>query len=239
MNAGDVVGTDEKVCPYCAEVIKAAAIKCRFCQSDLPAEETTAAADEVAEPTALPLADDAPAKTAAAAERGPRRPVDKVAVGLAALCLLLAGTLAALVVTSKPGDLAKADNGQVTSTAYRTAAMSSAAANASTILSYGYKTLPADQKAARAAMTKNFAKEYDGVMADAAAKATDAKLTLKATVMSTALTSLTEDEAKVLLFVNAVTTADGSKQQQLNQNRVLMTMKRQDGDWVVSKMDAF
>lgn len=28
---------DEKECPYCAEIIKKAAVKCRFCQSDLPA----------------------------------------------------------------------------------------------------------------------------------------------------------------------------------------------------------
>lgn len=50
-------GPDEKVCPYCAETIKKAAVRCRYCRSDLPAD-----------PDAAPT--EAPAGAAAGAAAG-------------------------------------------------------------------------------------------------------------------------------------------------------------------------
>jgi membrane protein YdbS with pleckstrin-like domain len=37
MNEGTVIDSDSKPCPICAETIKTAALKCRFCNSDLEA----------------------------------------------------------------------------------------------------------------------------------------------------------------------------------------------------------
>ena len=245
-------GPDEKVCPFCAEVIRAAAIKCRYCQSDLPVETepepeypTIPAAGtahdirESAGPTAeteeVPVEQPADEEPAASAGFD----LSRTAVILLVLCLALSGGILGLVLSARPDDLRTASNGQVTYEPYRSAALSAAAANGAAVLSYSYKTLEADQKAARDVIAPDYVKKYEAAMAKAGPKAIDAKLTLKATVEATSLISIKKGTASVLLFVNAVTTAEGSKKQQLNQNRVLMTMTRQDGDWVVSKLDAF
>jgi Mce-associated membrane protein len=135
--------------------------------------------------------------------------------------------------------LATAPNGQVTDSAFRNAAMSAATDAATTALSYSYTSFDADRARARALMSPKLAKQYDGAMDQVAAQTASAKLTLKATVLSAGLLSAEEHDAKVLLFVNTVTTREGSKKQQLDQNRVVMDLTRKDGGWIVSKMDAF
>ena len=117
--------------------------------------------------------------------------------------------------------------------------MSAASDAATQALSYSWKTFAEDRKKARALMGPKLAKQYDAAMDQVAQQTATSKLTLKATVLSAGILSAERHQAKVLLFVNTLTTREGSKKQQLDQNRVVMDLTRKDGDWVVSRMDAF
>ncbi len=266
---------DERVCPYCAETIKASAIKCRFCQSEVtPTVQTQSPADPP-DTEAPPAEKPATAKKAAAARQaaatntvadpatskdapGTKAEADtstavdsavdpagvpfykNLTLVLAMLVALAGAGVGALWWRAEQGSAATAPNGVLVSEDARTEVLITGADLATRTLSYDYKTLDNDMEIARARMTKSFRKEYDATMEQVQANTEKNKIVLQAVPVSSAIISATEHQATVLVFLNQTTTAGVGKdaKQQANQNSLVITLTRGDGDWAISKLTA-
>jgi len=155
---------------------------------------------------------------------------------LAVVALGLAGGAAAYGV---PRWKAVHDHDQVTE-AGRTAPAAAERA-AATILSYDYKSLDSDEKAAERYMTAGYAKKYAETF-DKLVRGNAEKLHahVEADVRASGVTHADADRVNVLLFVNqsSVSTANGG-QQQAALNRVQLAMVRQGGSWVVDNITSY
>ncbi len=242
--------TAEKVCPFCAETIKAAAIRCRYCQSDLVDVEQPGAA-AVQEPAAPVLVEDRGDEVDAALPPPPapvevREPRDwsfldgaRLLGLLVGLCLLLGiATGVGWYRSSNPAE-GKAPDGVITSAEARDAGLQQATQLTQQVLSYDWKTLDADIKASEAVLAPSFRGEYTKAMAGVKDQTVKNQVKLTASAVATSIVSASENKVVALVFVNQVTTAKGTENQRLDQNRVLVTLTRDGGEWRVSKMDAF
>jgi Mce-associated membrane protein len=251
---------DERVCPYCAETIKAAATRCRFCQSDLtplvepepaapepqaPAPETKAAPEPSSQP---------PSESTPAVEKSPIASrlavpslqevqsflVRRLTLVLAVLVLIAAAGVGVSWWRAEQGSSDVAPSGALIGDDARTQVLVAAADLTQRTLSYDYKTLANDMEVARARMTPSFLKEYNATMSQVRANTLKNKIVLQAVVVSSAIIEATEHKARVLVFLNQTTTAGTGKKanQQLTQNSLVITLARGSGDWDMSKLTA-
>jgi hypothetical protein len=88
-------------------------------------------------------------------------------------------------------------------------------------------------------MAPSLRAEYAKGMAGVKDQTVKNQVRLTATVVAASVVSASQDKVVALVFVNQVTAAKGAADERLDQNRVLVTLTRDDGEWRVSKMDAF
>jgi len=111
---------------------------------------------------------------------------------------------------------------------------------AATILSYDYRSLPADQKAADRYLTPKFRKEYDKSMRLVSQNAPKLRAKVDAEVKASGVSDASPDRVDVLVYVDQTTqsTANGGEPQ-VALNRALFRMKRVDGTWLVDDITSY
>jgi hypothetical protein len=258
---------DERLCPVCAETIKAAAIRCRYCQAELtpvepepeaappagPGDATPEDADtaEVESAEAAPDLEDAaevdvvsrPAAPAGGTSRlrGTQPPIlqsRRLTAILATVALLAAAGIGIAWWQAEHSSAISAPDGTLVGDAPRSEAVIAAADLAQRALSYDYRTLANDMEIARARMTPSFRKEYDGGMAPLRANTVKNKIVVQADVVASSIITATEHKARLLVFCNLATSAQTTEAKQVDRNSLLITLVRGKGDWMLSDLTA-
>jgi Mce-associated membrane protein len=185
-----------------------------------------------------------PARPAKAAKPARTRPARTGGAPSWLLVAILGGVTLLLVAVAAYLGLAKWDIRQVNQAnrvdeASRTAP-SVAERAAATILSYDYRSLPADRSAADRYLAPKFRKEYDRSMRLVGENAPRLRAKVDAEVKASGVSSAQPDRVDVLVYVDQTTTSTANGgEPQLALNRALFRMKRVGGTWLVDDIKSY
>jgi Mce-associated membrane protein len=168
----------------------------------------------------------------------PRRGIGRISAGtqILALLTLVALVLAAAVVTlHRRGETLRGagSGGQQ--------AMYAAATAAQDLSSYDYRTLESDIKTAAAQTTGQLRTDYEKQAQAIMATARQQQVVVNAQTVKSGVVSAAPGQVVVLVFLNRTTSKTGGssagQERTPDQLRLLMTMKKVDGRWLVAKVD--
>jgi Mce-associated membrane protein len=193
------------------------------------------APSEAVAPPARPASDGPAGSRGTGGRPAPSWPVVTI-LGVVALVLVVTAGVLGLFTWSWSDVRTQDAVDQATRTAPAAAERASAA-----ILSYGYSSLDADEKAAERYMTPGYRKKYADTF-DRLVKpnATKLKAKVEAEVKASGVAHADADRVNVLLYVNQTTrsTANGGEPQ-VALNRVQLSMVRSGGTWLVDDITSY
>ena len=139
-----------------------------------------------------------------------------------------------------PADVATSESSEaiIASAEIKSDVREAAAEAATKAYGYSWKTLGDDRAAARALMTREMQRRYDRTMAGVGTSSRTTHTVVTAEVVDTALVTASTTYARVLLFVNQSTSGDDLDEPTLDLDRVLVTLRLVDGDWLLDELDA-
>ncbi len=148
------------------------------------------------------------------------------------LSLLAAGGLAGWVYFSQYRPDTQTD------AAVEQSAVNAARAGTIALLSYKPDTLNQDFEAAKSHLSGDFRNYYDQFTKQVITPAAQSKgVTTTAQVVGAAATELHRNSAVVLIFVNQMTTSKERPDPSMASSSVLVSVAKQQGDWLITKFD--
>jgi Mce-associated membrane protein len=118
-----------------------------------------------------------------------------------------------------------------------TEALATARSYAVVVTSYDYRTLDQDFTNVLNGATGEFKDQYGAASKTLRNLVTTAQASAKGTVLNAGVESATTDRVVVLLFMNQAITNASTSDSRMDRSRLLMTLTKNDGQWLASKVE--
>jgi Mce-associated membrane protein len=153
-----------------------------------------------------------------------------------ALVIALAGGGAAFAWTNLRGSPAYTNRALTDATATRQVA-AAVSGEMGRIFSYSYTNLPATRRAAASVLSGGAARQYEELFSQVARQAPGEQLTVNTRVVSTGVTWLSGDSARLLVFLDQTATRPGGWSS-TTAAQLAVTAKLAGGQWLITGLNA-